>query len=845
MVLLVGVGLSQIVNPSGGSGDTITSPNSTLSVGGTSSNTTLDLSSTIGQATTFLQLDGCVHVNADQSFATALAATPNPGCMEIDPGTYAVNTNATIPGGVTVRFTSGGLLSISTSVVLSFFGVIDAPPEAQIFTYTGGVVAFGNGTQSGRMSCLWFPGVDVFAKCNNAALANQNANAQIYLPPAIYPGVTTTLNGQSLTDFVFPGSTITWTGTSGCAITISATGNVNMTGSRIQGPLNLIGTRAAGTTGICIGNATASQGLTEDITIEDVTIGSGVGASMTNGFDNGVHIDGNLNSGVYDIHLRHVKSGGNLHEGIQVKPTLAARAGAITCTACSTLANGDDGLQIDGGILSDFQIDTENSVGCGVDIGPTAVTTGITIGPGLDNEINTIGNVCIGGHSGTNAANVSNFTYFGLPGGVPIGNPGAGNNNSYMPLDANPWQVFLGQGSIYDWPVGPNTPSSTATINMRIAGETSPCDANGTSVFKVLRSGAGQGAITFSSPCYPLSNLWLGTAATNNFKFTPAATAAARTVNILDPGGTTTLNLANATTTTANFPMLSTTTAGLQTPGAVALPNAAVAQGGLVYANTTTAITASGLITLNKLVKSGGSGAPSASSVTDDGTTVATAEPFKITEGTASGAGATIDTLHADSTQHAWEVNNNNTGEMPVSRVACANVTPVTVAASVTTDQNLQACSFSANLLNVAGRTIRIWTAGVYSTAATSTAQITLKAKLCTVSGCASGTVINLDSIQTIALASVTVTNNAWNLAGYSSTQTAGATAAFESHGILSIDLGSLTTAADSIFDDVNTATISSIDSTAALFLQITGAYSAASTSNSMTGRQLIVEVLN
>jgi hypothetical protein len=40
------------------------------------------------------------------------------------------------------------------------------------------------------------------------------------------------------------------------------------------------------------------------------------------------------------------------------------------------------------------------------------------------------------------------------------------------------------------------------------------------------------------STSLPLGNLWLGTAATNNFKFQPAATAAARTVQINDPGAT-------------------------------------------------------------------------------------------------------------------------------------------------------------------------------------------------------------------------------------------------------------------------------------------------------------------
>jgi hypothetical protein len=59
------------------------------------------------------------------------------------------------------------------------------------------------------------------------------------------------------------------------------------------------------------------------------------------------------------------------------------------------------------------------------------------------------------------------------------------------------------------------------------------------------------------------------------------------------------------------------------------------------------------------------------------------------------------------------------------------------------------------------------------------------------------------------------------------------------------IDLGASPGLADSTFSDSNTSTIGTIDSTAQLFLQITGAFSVASASNSRTERQLIVEALN
>ena len=56
------------------------------------------------------------------------------------------------------------------------------------------------------------------------------------------------------------------------------------------------------------------------------------------------------------------------------------------------------------------------------------------------------------------------------------------------------------------------------------------------------------GGSDLGSTLLPHANLWLGTAATNNFKFQPAATAAARVVNIADPLNTSFLGLSLNTT---------------------------------------------------------------------------------------------------------------------------------------------------------------------------------------------------------------------------------------------------------------------------------------------------------
>jgi len=176
-----------------------------------------------------------------------------------------------------------------------------------------------------------------------------------------------------------------------------------------------------------------------------------------------------------------------------------------------------------------------------------------------------------------------------------------------------------------------------------------------------------------------------------------------------------------------------------------------------------------------------------------------------------------------------------NVNTFPASRTASINVTPITVNANVSTAQNLMSFSIPATQLNGVGKTLKVWCAGVYSTPAASVATINISVTL--------GALVLL-SITSSANPG-TVTNNAWNLNFLASVQTAGATAALESHGILGIDLGAATTSADTFFNDTNIATVSSVDLTASQTLQVTITFSVASGSNSATQRQLVVEFLN
>lgn len=202
-----------------------------------------------------------------------------------------------------------------------------------------------------------------------------------------------------------------------------------------------------------------------------------------------------------------------------------------------------------------------------------------------------------------------------------------------------------------------------------------------------------------------------------------------------------------------------------------------------------------------------------------------------------SGAGAVTGAMNLgfDSTTNTMNFNVNNTiSTSPSGAWNNTNLTPVTVAANVTTDQNLMSASVPAGTLNRVGRSLRVWCAGVYSTPAAQTEIITVKVKF---------GALTLISIP-IPSQSFTATNNQFNISALLSTQTNGATGVFESHGNLVIDLGIGNLVADSVFADQNTAVSGTIDLTAAQTLQITVAYSVASTSNTTTQRQMVLETI-
>jgi hypothetical protein len=200
---------------------------------------------------------------------------------------------------------------------------------------------------------------------------------------------------------------------------------------------------------------------------------------------------------------------------------------------------------------------------------------------------------------------------------------------------------------------------------------------------------------------------------------------------------------------------------------------------------------------------------------------------------------------------HARSVNNNNTGDTPLSRLRCvySPLSPSTASANVTTPQNLaNACSLPANTLQSIGRTLKIRATGIYNTAASSTAQITFTVRYCSVSGCGSGNVYTLATFTTAALPTVTVVNGQFVLEMNASIANPAGNMYAVTHGTLAIGMNAASSGALTVYGDSGSASLNEVniaDNSSTYFLQVTGAFSAASSSNTIRTDQFIVEELD
>lgn len=165
---------------------------------------------------------------------------------------------------------------------------------------------------------------------------------------------------------------------------------------------------------------------------------------------------------------------------------------------------------------------------------------------------------------------------------------------------------------------------------------------------------------------------------------------------------------------------------------------------------------------------------------------------------------------------------------------AVSNVTPVTVNANVTSDQQAQELSLTAAYLNVLTQPFQFHGSGIFST--TLVPAVTVKFKLCSVSGCGSGTVVTLATMTTANTTSAT--NNQLIANMQCATAATGATGNLICHGILATDL-TASSVLTTTYSDANTAVSGNFDLTGTWFVDTSIAFSTGSASNSFTEQEM------
>lgn len=153
--------------------------------------------------------------------------------------------------------------------------------------------------------------------------------------------------------------------------------------------------------------------------------------------------------------------------------------------------------------------------------------------------------------------------------------------------------------------------------------------------------------------------------------------------------------------------------------------------------------------------------------------------------------------------------------------------------------------SIPANLSNINPRKIRCHGSGVYTNAAASLLNVDLQ--VCTVSGCATGTVVSP------AGCAVVTTNQANNLTNgqfsidctLTSTSTLGSSGTYMAKSLVCANLGAATSAAQSCFADTATAVSAAVDQTVQEFLNPAFKFTSSNAGNSATINEFDCKVDN
>jgi hypothetical protein len=151
---------------------------------------------------------------------------------------------------------------------------------------------------------------------------------------------------------------------------------------------------------------------------------------------------------------------------------------------------------------------------------------------------------------------------------------GCVSNTSMFAL--NTAALTLGSAKGFMWasttnPISAGPDTGLARLSAGVVSADTSSTGNGLGSFSAsgyLPHSAG--GTDLGTTALPFGNLWLGTAATNNFKFAPAATSAQRVVTLNDPGAAVNLPFTNNSDTTTTHVLHATATGNVFTSSAIA-----------------------------------------------------------------------------------------------------------------------------------------------------------------------------------------------------------------------------------------------------------------------------------
>jgi hypothetical protein len=140
--------------------------------------------------------------------------------------------------------------------------------------------------------------------------------------------------------------------------------------------------------------------------------------------------------------------------------------------------------------------------------------------------------------------------------------------------------------------------------------------------------------------------------------------------------------------------------------------------------------------------------------------------------------------------------------------------------------------------MNVAGKVLRVKMYGIYSSAVAQTPTIGIQLGF-------SGAFTQTEVVATSQAITASQTNFPWEFEGHIFTVTTGATGTLEAHGRLAILLGASGTAAESVYQDTNTAANGAVNLTAVGLNNLLLQANTGSALSSIQLRTAVIEALN